>query len=100
MIRNALIIIGIAFFCFFALVAYAIITASGERIAEQRPQTVTDTTRSGEIGEDEIWSGEIFVTGDIFVEKNATLTIMPGTIVTVAAFSDDQRGNKWKSFSC
>ena len=78
--RNALIIIGIAFFCVLAVAVYVIIAAAGDKITEQRPQTVTDTTRSGEIDEDEIWSGEIFVTGDIFVEKNATLTIMPGTI--------------------
>ncbi len=77
---NALIIIGIAFFCVLAVAVYVIIAAAGDKITEQRPQTVTDTTRSGEIDEDEIWSGEIFVTGDIFVEKNATLTIMPGTI--------------------
>jgi hypothetical protein len=44
----------------------------------------------GIIDTDETWSGTIHVTGDIIVKKGATLTILPGTTVLVAANSDRQ----------
>ncbi|MBI2996015.1 MAG: right-handed parallel beta-helix repeat-containing protein [Candidatus Melainabacteria bacterium] len=49
---------------------------------------------SGEINEDQIWSGNIHVTGDIWVNRGVTLTILPGTVIKVSAFSDDQHGGK------
>ncbi|MFC1960100.1 hypothetical protein ACFLYO_05280 [Chloroflexota bacterium] len=42
----------------------------------------------GTIRRDTTWSGEIHVIGDIHVDKNVTLTILPGTEVRVAAHSD------------
>lgn len=55
---------------------------------------ISDTSVSGVIDQDEVWSGNISVTGDVEVEKGVTLTILPGTIVTVSAFNDDQhKGN-------
>jgi hypothetical protein len=56
------------------------------------PVKIHDQNISGEINQDQIWSGEIKVTGDTEVKKGVTLTILPGTVVKVAAFSDDQRG--------
>ncbi len=47
---------------------------------------------SGTISQNQVWSGNISVTGDITVKKGVTLTILPGTIITVTAFSDDQHG--------
>ena len=46
--------------------------------------------RSGGIAVDEEWSGVIHLTGDIWVQHGVTLTILPGTLVLVAARSDDQ----------
>lgn len=48
-------------------------------------------TTSGRIAEDEIWEGEILITGDIFLDGRVTLTIKPGTTVYLAANSDDQQ---------
>ena len=58
------------------------------------PLEVSNTTRTGKVERDEIWSGNIHVTGDIHVVAGATLTILPGTVVKVAAFSDDQHGGR------
>ncbi|MFH0835639.1 MAG: right-handed parallel beta-helix repeat-containing protein [Candidatus Micrarchaeota archaeon] len=60
--------------------------------AEEGPAMVSDTTRTGIIASDEIWSGTIHVTGDITVREGAILTILPGTVIKVAAMSDDQHG--------
>ena len=46
-------------------------------------------TTSGIITKDEIWSGEIHITGDITVPEEITLTIMPGTNIYVKANYDD-----------
>lgn len=39
----------------------------------------------GTISSDTTWSGDITITGDILVDSNATLTILPGTVVSFAA---------------
>ncbi len=52
---------------------------------------VTKVTTSGTILEDETWSGEIHLTGSIFLANGATLTIKPGTIIYIASNSDDQQ---------
>lgn len=41
----------------------------------------SNTTRSGTITSDEVWSGEILIDSFIVIEKEATLTIKPGTKV-------------------
>ncbi len=46
-------------------------------------------TTSGIITKDEIWSGEIHITGDITVPEGVTLTIIPGTKIFVMANYDD-----------
>jgi hypothetical protein len=53
---------------------------------EEKP--AVNKTSFGIISQDEIWSQEMHITGDIRVEEDATLTIMPGTMVTIAANSD------------
>ena len=61
---------------------------------EEVPQ-YSFVSKSGEITSDEIWSGEIYITGDIFVTEGVTLTILPGTKVIFSAHSDDQHiGNE------
>jgi hypothetical protein len=48
------------------------------------------TTRSGQIGEDEAWFGDVLITGDVTVNAGATLIVAPGSRVRLAAQSDDQ----------
>ena len=43
--------------------------------------TSTIAVKSGELTQDEIWSGEIFVSGTVFVPEGVTLTIEPGAVV-------------------
>lgn len=54
------------------------------------PTELSNTERHGYITSDEIWSGEIKVTGDIIVTKDVTLAIKPGTTVLVSAHSDKE----------
>jgi hypothetical protein len=49
-------------------------------------------TTSGVISQDETWSGNILLTGDVTVATNVTLTIMPGTRVECAPRFDDRVG--------
>jgi len=63
-----------------------------EEVEEERGAWVHDQSRSGCISQDETWSGTIHVTGDIWVDEAATLTILPGTTVLVSAGRDDQNG--------
>lgn len=51
---------------------------------------VHNQNRSGRISQDEIWSGIIQVTGDLWVDEDVTLTVMPGTTVLISAGGDDQ----------
>jgi hypothetical protein len=45
-------------------------------------------TSFGIISQDEIWNDEMHIIGDIQVEEDVTLTIMPGSRITIAANSD------------
>lgn len=58
------------------------------------PQHIHDQSVSGMILTNQIWSGEIHVTGDVEVLPWSTLTILPGTVIKVAARSDDRHGGK------
>ena len=51
---------------------------------------VFNTTRTGEMFEDEIWSGTVYLTGDFHIPEGITLIIKPGTKVLVKANYDDQ----------
>lgn len=57
---------------------------------EKGPIKIYNQNISGEIKQDQIWSGAIHVTGDVEVKEGVTLTILSGTIIKVAAMSDDQ----------
>ena len=48
---------------------------------EEGPVRIHDQSKEGRIERDEIWSGEILVTGYIEVPSGVTLTIEPGTMV-------------------
>lgn len=61
---------------------------------EAEPVEIHDKAISGQIKQDQIWSGTIHVTGDTEVEEGVTLKIEPGTMVKVAAQSDDQHGGE------
>ena len=56
------------------------------------PKEVYNTTVSGHYEEDQIWSGEILVTGDVFIR--GTLTILPGTIVKFKVSDDTSSGEE------
>ncbi len=65
-------------------------------LAEETPgpgvNATVDTslyTTTGTMGEDETWSGDVTVTGDVIVPAGVTLTLEPGTQVFFSANSDD-----------
>ncbi|MGQ9702259.1 MAG: hypothetical protein ACUVQT_07380, partial [bacterium] len=47
--------------------------------------------QSGEVKDDTVWEGNVFVTGDVTVKENVKLTILPGTYVYFQ-YPDDQMG--------
>ncbi len=49
-------------------------------------------TTSGALPDDECWSGEVVITGDVIVPRGVTLTIQPGTVIRFPALNDDQYG--------
>ena len=61
---------------------------------EQSPTEIHNQNISGAIIEDQIWSGNIYVTGDIDVNPDVTLTILPGTIIEVGLTDDQNKGNE------
>jgi hypothetical protein len=52
------------------------------------PEAIINRTTHGIISWDETWRGQIHIVGDIIVESGYTLTIEPGTTITIAAKSD------------
>lgn len=59
------------------------------------PSPLVNQTTHGHIVRDEIWRGEIHITGDIFVDESVTLTIEPGTVVRIAANQDVENLFDW-----
>ena len=59
---------------------------------ETYEECADDCVKTGHFKESEVWGGTIHVTGDVVIEDGATLTILPGTVIEVAAMSDDQHG--------
>jgi hypothetical protein len=54
------------------------------------PTPIVNRTLSGKITINEIWRGELTVTGDVIVTNGATLTIEPGTTIRFTAKKDDR----------
>ena len=50
--------------------------------------TAAPVVKHGVISKDETWQGEIHVIGDIVVPEGVTLTILPGSVVRIAANQD------------
>ena len=46
------------------------------------------TTLAGELADDEVWSGDVYLTGDVVVPEGVTLTLLPGTTVYAPAYVD------------
>ncbi|MCL7489845.1 MAG: right-handed parallel beta-helix repeat-containing protein, partial [Desulfobulbaceae bacterium] len=47
-------------------------------------------TTTGALTDDETWSGEVVLTGDVTVPEGMTLTVEPGTTIRFQALADDQ----------
>lgn len=93
--KNTLIIIsGIVLVPILGVGVYVAAKKIIKKTVKETPVILMNTSRTGEIKKDETWGGEMSVTGDITVKRGITLTILPGTTVTVAAFSDDQQGGE------
>ena len=45
--------------------------------------------KSGIISQDAVWQGEVAVTGDVVIQDDVTLTIMPGTVVRIDSRRSD-----------
>lgn len=69
-----------------------------EKEISSGPVEVSNTTRAGKLEKDEIWSGQIDLIGDILVEQGITLTILPGTQITISANKDTQ--NLFGHYEC
>ncbi len=64
-----------------------------EEIKESEgPVEIYNQNISGEIKQNQIWSGTIHVTGDIDVIEGVNLTILPGTVIKVALTDDQHQG--------
>ncbi len=90
--RKYIILVIIIAILIFGVVAFLVIKGPSEKTAIELSSIshISNTNISGEIKQDQIWSGTIHVTGDINVVEGVTLTILPGTVIEVAAQSDDQ----------
>ncbi|MBI5134957.1 right-handed parallel beta-helix repeat-containing protein [Candidatus Uhrbacteria bacterium] len=64
------------------------LSGSGFFFYSSIPQRVSNRDVFGTLKRNQIWSGRIRVTGDILVMPWVTVTILPGTIVTVSANKD------------
>ena len=84
-ILGGIIILGILGYIYFSGGEESV----GEDEQEPRVIEIQNQNISGEITKDQIWSGKIYVTGDISVNPEVTLTILPGTIIKVG-LTDDQ----------
>lgn len=60
---------------------------------QKGPIQIFNQNISGEIKQDQTWSGTIHVTGDVTVVEGVTLTILPGTVIKVALTDDQHKGS-------
>ena len=85
---------GVIFTLLLGAGVLAVTKKSIKKASPPASKIIMNASRTGVIKKNETWGGNISVTGDITVKNGITLTVLPGAIVTVAAFSDDQRGGK------
>ena len=52
-------------------------------------QPVLAITTSGTLSQDEMWTGEILITGDVVIPEGITLTVLPGTFITFSGDGSD-----------
>lgn len=52
-------------------------------------QPVLAITTSGTLTQDEMWTGEILITGDVVIPEGITLTVLPGTFITFSGDGSD-----------
>ena len=52
-------------------------------------QSVLAITTSGALIQDEIWTGEVLITGDVVIPEGITLTVLPGTFITFSGDGSD-----------
>jgi hypothetical protein len=85
----------LALSCFLLLAMLLLLLFSENRfiqptVAQTQSNPIENLTTYGIISWDETWSGDVHIIGDIIVEEGYTLTIEPGTNITIAAKSDFQ----------
>ncbi len=52
-------------------------------------QSVLGITTSGTLTHDEMWTGKVFITGDVVIPKGITLAIQSGTVITFSGDGSD-----------
>jgi parallel beta-helix repeat protein len=62
----------------------------GESKPDENIPISTTITTSGSVEQDEIWQGDILITGDILIPPGITVTVEPGTTIRFTAQKDDQ----------
>ena len=86
----SLILIGLIFIIVFIIIEKPAIYNKTNITELVGPIKIHDQNISGEIRESQIWSGNIHVTGDTWTVPEATITVLPGTNIYLAAGRDDQ----------
>lgn len=57
---------------------------------ENLTKEISNTSLTGRIVQNQIWSGTINITGDLLISKNVTVIVEPGTKILIKANYDDQ----------
>ena len=52
-------------------------------------QSVLAITTSGTLMNNEVWTGKVFITGDVVIPEGITLTVLPGTFITFSGDGSD-----------
>jgi hypothetical protein len=83
--KIILVIAGVFFFT-----SCSILRLESEDLGVGNQVSVQGITTSGWVGQDEIWQGEILITGDVVIPSGVTVTIQPGTSIRSTTQRDDQ----------
>ena len=77
--------------CLFVI---AVLTLAGLPFARPRPAAAA-ADFSGAVGSNTTWSGQVNLTGDVWITNSAVLTITAGTVVTAAYSLMDIAHKEW-----